>query len=316
MASGSGPRPLSSPGAHLRDDTGGSRSRCLGPEAPAAVRGARRLLAAAEALTLACLIAIGRLRERGGFHRLAADHKRLLLENAELRAQIDILRSRLETIPARERPHYSPQARFLILEHMRTYLLSVEETARRFLITSQTLYNWLRELARNPTATAIGVLLRPMPPLRRYHDVVRRLARQMKHTGFGGDRQIAGTLARDCGWRPSWRSVGRFCKEKDLPPPSYPRPLPRAPTVRGRYPNHLWLADITRIPTVFPFLHLHLAVILDAFSRLPLRAAVSCLEPSAAAVLDLVRCAIREHGPGTSSPTRAASSQQICSAMA
>jgi transposase InsO family protein len=258
---------------------------------------ARRLLAAAEAVTLACVIAIGRLRERGGFHCLAAEHKRLLLENAELRGQIDILRARLEGIPARERPHYSPQARFLILEHMRrTYLLSVEDTARRFLVTGQTLYNWLRELARNPTATAIGVLLRTPPPMRRYHDVVRRSAWQMKHTSFGGDRQIAGTLARECAWSPSRRSVGRFCKEPIASPPRGPQPIPRATTVQGRYPNHLWLADITRIPTVFPFLHLHLAVVFDAFSRLPLRAAVSCFEPSAAALLDLVQRAIREHG--------------------
>ena len=256
---------------------------------------ARHLLAAAEALTLSCLVAVGRLRETGGFNRLAAENKRLGMEIAELRSEAAILRSRLAAIPARERPHYTPEARFLILEHMRTCLLTVEETARRFLVTPQTVYNWLREIARDPAATTIGVLLRPQPPLRRHHDVVRRLARQMKATGFGGDRQVAATLIL-AGWTPSRRSVGRFCKEKDPRPPGDPQASRRATTVEGRYPNHLWLADITRIPTVFPFLHFHLIVVLDAFSRLPLKAAISCVEPSAQAVLHLFRSAVAEHG--------------------
>lgn len=84
-----------------------------------------------------------------------------------------------------------------------------------------------------------------------------------------------------------------------MPPPADPEPpepLLCATTVKGRYPNHVVMADISRIPTVFPFLHFHLTVIFDAFSRLPLRAAVSLLEPSAQAVLELFRAAIQEHG--------------------
>jgi hypothetical protein len=46
----------------------------------------------------------------------------------------------------------------------RTFILSVEEAARRCLVGGQTLYNWLRELAQNPAATTIGALLRPQPP--------------------------------------------------------------------------------------------------------------------------------------------------------
>jgi putative transposase len=118
----------------------------------------------------------------------------------------------------------------------------------------------------------------------------------MKSFGFGGDRQIAATLARFA-WKPSRRSVGRFCREKETSPaPVPPAPFRPTTTVRGRYPNHLWLADITRIPTVFPFLHLHLTVVFDAFSRLPLRLALSYFEPSAQAVLDLLTSAIRQHG--------------------
>jgi transposase InsO family protein len=56
------------------------------------------------------------------------------------------------------------------------------------------------------------------------------------------------------------------------------------------------MADITRIPTVFPFLHSHVTVIFDVFSRLPLRAAVSWLEPTAQATLELFRAAVQQHG--------------------
>jgi len=179
---------------------------------------------------------------------------------------------------------------------MRRFLLSVDETARRFLVTPQTLYNWLKELNRSPEANSIGSLLKPSPPIRRYGDIARRLTRQMKAFGFEGCGQIAMTLAR-FGWTPSRRSVARFFKEKPSPDPLPPAPEAKPlTTVRGRYPNHLVLADITRIPLVFPFLHLHLAVVFDAFSRLPLQVMLSYFEPKAEAMLALVQNAIRIHG--------------------
>jgi len=54
--------------------------------------------------------------------------------------------------------------------------------------------------------------------------------------------------------------------------------------------------DITRIPLLIPFLHLHLAVVLDAYSRMPLAAGVFLFEPSARDALSLVLKAIRHHG--------------------
>ena len=245
-------------------------------------------------MTLTCLAALARLREAGRFARLFAENKRLRIENAELRGQNHILRSRLDRIPARQRPHYAPEVRFQILEHMKAFLLSVEETARRFLVTPQTLYNWLRELEGHPDAQTIGVLLRPAPPLTRYANVVRRLARQMKAFGFGGDRQIAQTLT-PLGWKPS-STLGRPLLQGAREGANHPAYAPQVHDGAGPYPNHLWLADITHIPTVFPFLHLHLAVVFDAFSRMPLRVAISYFEPSAHAMLDLVQAAIHTHG--------------------
>jgi putative transposase len=261
---------------------------------------AKALLAATESLTLACLAALNRLRESGELASLVAENRRLRVEIAELRSENEILRSRIERIPPHERPHYSPEARFEIVLHRHRFLLSVDETARRFLVTPQTIYNWLRELKRNPDAHTIGSLLKPTPPIRRYGDVARRLARQMKRSGFEGCGQIAMTLAR-FGWAPSRSSVWRFCTERPSgrpgpDPPSQPPPLPRLTTVRGRHPNHLWLADITRVRLVFPFLYLHLAVVMDAYSRLPLQASLSYSEPEADDLLALVDKAIALHG--------------------
>jgi transposase InsO family protein len=150
---------------------------------------------------------------------------------------------------------------FRILEHMKRYMITVDETARRFLVVSR---------------------------------AVRRLIRQMHEAGFGGKKKIAETLLRHA-WRVSARTVGRIRKEKPLPP-DLVRGRTRPTTVRGDRPNHLWLQDITEIPTLFPFVKLHLMVVLDACSRLPLAATLRLLNPSAAQAVALLEGAIKTHG--------------------
>ena len=259
----------------------------------------RALLQATEDLTLCFTTACERLRQEGTTAEqlyLELQKARFLLQEA--RDRIEILGARLAKLAARSRPHYSPELRFRILEHMRRYMLSVQETARRFLVTPQTIYNWLDELRQDPEATTIGSSVVPVPPLRRFSDAVRRLIRQMKDIGFGGKKKIAETLLRSS-WTVSARSVGRILKEKPIAPPPLPQhrtAQPRATSVRGDYPNHLWLVDITRIPTLFPLLSLHLLVVLDAFSRLPLAATIRLREPSAALGIALFDRAIRTHG--------------------
>jgi transposase InsO family protein len=176
------------------------------------------------------------------------------------------------------------------------HLLSVEDTARRFYVTTQTIYNWLAELRERPDARTIGSLLKPDPPLRRFHDAVRRLCRHMKAPGFGGKKKIAEILLRH-GWKVSARSVGRFIKEKPYsptPPPIQTKTRPT--TVRGDHPNHLCLIDITQIPLVFKFICFHVAAVLDAYSRLPLAVSFSLFEPNAAKMIKLLERAIRIHG--------------------
>jgi putative transposase len=254
----------------------------------------RALLRATEELTVCSCGAWEKQRSQGTTaERLFIDlqESRLLLREARERAEI--LAARLDKIEPRRRPYYTPTLRFRILEHMKRYMLSVEETARRFLVTPQTLYNWLDEVRQNPDRDTVGSSVRGVPPVRRFSDGVRRLIRQMDEAGFGGKKKIAEALLRNA-WKVSARTVGRIRRERPLPPePEGGRARPT--TVRGDHPNHLWLMDITEIPTLFPFLKLRLMVVLDACGRLPLAAALRLCEPSAAAAVALLDSAVQTH---------------------
>ena len=48
----------------------------------------------------------------------------------------------------------------------------------------------------------------------------------------------------------------------------------------ARFPNHLWMMDLTEIPGLFRIFSFKLAVVLDAFSRMPLAARTYLTEPS------------------------------------
>ena len=257
----------------------------------------RAFLEATQDLTLCGAAAWERMRQGGTTAEklhVELQHTRLLLREA--RDHAEILAARLERVGPRRRPHYSPPLRFRILEHRKKYLLTVEETARRFLVAPQTIYNWIAEMRRDPDATTVGSKIVPVPPVKRYALAVRRLVQQMKEAGFGGKKRIAETLLRNC-WTVSPRTVGRILKEKLPPPPPEPdEAMTRPSSVRGDHPNHLWLQDITEIPTLFPFFPLHLMVVLDGCSRLPLAATLRLTRPSAAMAVVLLAWAIRNHG--------------------
>ncbi len=266
----------------------------------------RAFLDATEGLALCCAAAWERRRQQGTTaEQLSAEIQKAHSVIHELRDWLAILSEHITDREPRRRHHYSPKLRFRILEHQRRFLLRVEETASRFHVTSQTVYNWLAELRENPEAQTIGSLLKPTPPVRRFADVVRRLCRQMEALGFGGKQKIAETLAQHS-WKVSARSVGRFLNEKPCDPaPSAPSGLAedqpaeianRPTTVRGDYPNHLVLMDITRVPLIFKWLYVHVAVVLDAFSRLPLAHELFLCEPSGPAMVALLGRAIRDHG--------------------
>jgi putative transposase len=217
---------------------------------------------------------------------------------AELRAQlaaaqakIDILHDRLDKLPPRQRPHYSPRRRFDILEVKALLRESAAHTAEWTRVNINTILRWEKESGEHPERATIGSLLRPVPPVRRYADAERRLIQWMQRMGFPGGGSIAKALIR-VGRRIAPRTIQRIQKEKPLPQPP---PGPMSRRVEGRYPNHVWIADETEIPALFRIFSFRLLLIIDAFSRFPVAARLSTRSTSVQ-LADLFEAAARKHG--------------------
>ena len=138
-------------------------------------------------------------------------------------------------------------------------------------------------------------LVAPNPPVRRFADVVRALVKTMELAGFGGNDLIARTLAR-AGWKLSARTVGRIRKERwPVPrPPEAASTVPRA--VRAKHPNHVWMVDLTDVKGLFGLVTFKVAVVFDAFSRIPLSARVFSKEASALEIARFVSRTAKRHG--------------------
>lgn len=76
----------------------------------------------------------------------------------------ELLGGRLDKLPERRRPHYTPAQRWRILEIKRLLALSAEETARLFRVCIGTVLRWEAEAGREPEKSTIGSLLKPTPP--------------------------------------------------------------------------------------------------------------------------------------------------------
>jgi transposase InsO family protein len=170
-----------------------------------------------------------------------------------------------------------------------------KETASCFDVASNTIARWESESRAHPENETIGSLLKPQPPVRRFADVVRHLVQTMAASGFGGNERIAQTLAR-AGWKLAGESVRRIRKEKPVPPPEAATEPKRQLVVKARYPNHVTMADLTDVPSLFRLFTFKLAVVFDVFSRFPLAARVFPREPSGAQLADLFREALTTFG--------------------
>lgn len=226
----------------------------------------------------------------------------LLRLHEELR---DIVAARWDKVPARHRPHYTPEQRFRILRAKELLALSRSEVARIVRVEPDTIAHWEAERASGPDHKTIGSTVKPQPPVRRFADVVRGVVQAMGVAGFGGDETIAMTLAR-AGWKLSKRTVGRIRKEKPVaspPDPHLPTPPDRQaqpdqpPAVTARRPNHVRMIDITEVPGLFRIVVFRLIVAIDVFSRMPLAAGLTSDEPTAADVVGVLRAANHDHGP-------------------
>ena len=217
------------------------------------------------------------------------------LHVALLDEDLQILGSRWNKIPERQRPHYTPEARFRILRIRGLLALSAEDTARVFRVSPGTVSRWEQETHDQPERETVGSLLRPVPPVRRFADVVRHVVQGLTLAGLPGDRSVALHLAR-AGWTLSRRTVQRIRRERPRRAPPTTQ-SPRARAVRARFPNHVWMIDITEIPGFLRLFSFKLAVVFDAFSRAPLSARVFLREPSGRQTARLLRRAAQTRNP-------------------
>ena len=159
-------------------DSGGGRSVDL--TALPALRRATRLLG------LALCSSLGRLREAGTtaarlFAR--AEESALLLRMA--REAAEILGARWDKVPERHRPHYQPEQRYQILRIRSLLSLSQQETAQLFRVSIETIARWETDAAAADGQTS-RPLVAPVPPVRRYADVVRATVKTMEWRGSAG----------------------------------------------------------------------------------------------------------------------------------
>src|SRR5664280_40753 len=253
------------------------------------------LLRASHLFGLALGSALGKLRESGvTAARMFEKAEEQVLLLRMMRESAAILGTRWDKVPERHRPHYVPEQRFRILR-IRSFLgLSQRETAEMFRVSTETIARWEME-----TTTAVGGIAHPLvapnPPVRRFADVVRAVVKTMELSGFGGNDLIARTLAR-AGWKLSSRTVGRIRRERwsSSPPPEAASGVPRA--VRAKRPNHVWMVDLTDVKGLFGLVTFKVAVVFDAFSRMPLSVRVFSKEASAREIARFVSKTGRRHG--------------------
>jgi putative transposase len=210
---------------------------------------------------------------------------------ARLEAECELLRVRLARIEPSCRPHYARHARFEILWHVRRWGLSLADAAKTFLLSPETLGRWFKlQQAGN------SVLVVPRRAINRLSDLTRELVRRLVlEQADWGTQRICDVLVR-LGISLSRRSVQRIRREGSA---RGPRPVPDRTSlgcpVVAKYPNHLWMADLTSIGTP-SIRQIFIAGIVDVFSRKVLALRAWARVPTAADVRALLREAIRLFG--------------------
>jgi transposase InsO family protein len=167
--------------------------------------------------------------------------------------------------------------------------MSVEATARAFVLSIPTILNWLKEVENGAAR-----LVQARKPLNALPDLVREIALFLKSQWpCWGTRRIAGILAR-LGMKASRTSVQRLLRRsppRRLAAARLPRPgrLPRP-----KAPRHVYAIDFTQLMGIFR--SIIVGVVIDLFSRKVLALCVCSREPDATFACMLLARAIHDHG--------------------
>ncbi len=226
--------------------------------------------------------------------RLEEANQEIALLNEELR----IKDARMAGLDPRRRPHYCAVERLAILELRAARGWSRAQTARRFLVQAATLASWMKRIDESGESALVKIC----EPVNRFPDFVRRVVRRLKTLcPTMGKKRIAQTLAR-AGLHLGITTVGRMLKERKPEMPESTGVVAgdevfEAKTqepVSAKQPNHVWLTDLTLMPTsagfwvpwlpfaipqAWPFCW-WVACVVDLYSRRVIGFAVFAKEPT------------------------------------
>jgi len=296
---------------HLADD---EPMRRLSPSWPkGAIRMCKNTILACESLYR---LAVGNVRrdfERGGepVAKVTIELERER-ERYKLEKDInDIMRDRFQRTAPHHRAHYSPDARFKIIQLQNAQGWSDIDTAERFVVSADTIGNWRR--------TNDDDLVSPRVPVNKHSDRVAYLLHVIhSQAPAAGARKLAAMLAQ-AGVVLAPSTVRRVLKrtpKKPPPKPPQPEPTSTAETppriVKAKHAHHLWHVDFTQfrlgdcVPGVLaPLINLmmwpvcwHLAVVVDHWSRQLVHFRVFWRQPTGAQLARVLDVAVGIAGTG------------------
>lgn len=183
--------------------------------------------------------------------RLKADLDRAHQEIALLREELRIHNVRMAQLPPHHRPYYPPAERMAILQLRAARSWSLEQTAKAFLVTAETIASWLKRVdEQGPDA-----LVQRPEPVNKYPDCVRHVVQRLKSLcPMLGKTKIAQILAR-AGLHLGVTTVGRMLREKpsQTPAGNEGSTANKHRVVTAKYPDHLWHTDLSLVPTALGF---------------------------------------------------------------
>ena len=198
--------------------------------------------------------------------RLKAECDRLEQEVALRGEEIRIKDVRMAQIDPQRRPHYPATERMAILELRATRGWSLEQTAKVFLVTAETISSWVRRIDEAGSQALVQIF----QPANKFPEVVRYLVQRLKVLCPSlGKQKIAQVLCR-AGLHLGTTTVGRILKEDPHPKPAEkqvaspqsteePRQAENDPAeaatrvVTAQRIHHVWHVDLTLVPTQLGF---------------------------------------------------------------
>ena len=226
--------------------------------------------------------------------RLKAENDHLQQELALRQEELRIKDARMRQMAPARRPHYPSTERMAILELRAARAWSLEQTARTFLVTADTIRSWVRRIDE----AGAKALAQTSLPVNKFPDYVRYLVQRLKVLcPMLGKQKIAQALCR-AGLHLGTTTVGRILKEDPHPKPAGKQAASTQSTeetleaenvpteaakrvVTAKRINHVWHVDLTLVPTrlgfwtswlprslpqCWPFGY-WVAVVIDHFSR-------------------------------------------------